>query len=170
MGLLPGGHSSTVGATLRSVLVPLCHQCHPGVLSAFRRTDSSADMPSYSSLWLPRWRRAVWWKKQIWQVNWELSQESCRECWVTPALSRKLLTISHLQLVVAGDGWWCTELSVSGCTTWNMLSFHSYQSCLCSVLNVFECPFSLWLCKSVSAEKIVQVYRMYMYRIVLKVS
>lgn len=24
---------------------------------------------------------------------------------------------------------------------------------LCSALNVFECPFSLWLCKSVSAEK-----------------
>lgn len=71
-----GWHSGvSVGAT-----VPLC--C-PGVSGAFRRTDSSADVPSCSSLWLPRWRGAVWGtprsQKPIWQVNWELSQESYGE-------------------------------------------------------------------------------------------
>lgn len=172
MSLLPGGHSSTVGGTRVSVspTVPLVPSWG---LECLQKDWQLCNVPSYSSLWLPRWRRAVWWtprsQKQIRQVNWELSQESCGELdvgWLQPSLG----SCCHFHTCGC---WWLVMYRTSCVGLYHLkhavFSFIPLLP-LCSVLNVFECPFSLWLCKSVSAEKCIQVYRMYMYRIVRKVS
>lgn len=66
---------------------PRCHQCQSGVSSAFS-SASSADVPSWFIPMASQMNRTLRSQKQIWQVNWELCWENCRELnvgWLQPS-------------------------------------------------------------------------------------